>query len=87
MLNLKFSKTSDVYFSFRNDFGLKSKNNLKMAIEGINRSDFPILNVEAYPNKPLIYLDSAGMLQYNLFHISYRFFKHQIKISSIVSKT
>jgi hypothetical protein len=69
MLNIKSSKTTDVNFSFRNNFGLKSKNNLKMVIEGINRSDFPILNIEAYPNKPLIYLDSAGMFLYNPFHI------------------
>jgi len=29
----------------------------------INRDDFPILSIDAYPNKPLVYLDSAASSQ------------------------
>lgn len=32
-------------------------------IEAINRCDFPILDQEAYPGKPLVYLDSAASSQ------------------------
>ena len=33
---------------------------MAMTLTSINRADFPILKVDAYPNKPLVYLDSAG---------------------------
>ena len=33
---------------------------LTMSLEAINRLDFPILSTEAYPGKPLVYLDSGA---------------------------
>jgi cysteine desulfurase/selenocysteine lyase len=36
---------------------------LNMALDAINRQDFPILNTEAYPGKPLVYLDSGASSQ------------------------
>jgi cysteine desulfurase/selenocysteine lyase len=36
---------------------------LRMSISSINRADFPILKTDAYPGKPLVYLDSAASSQ------------------------
>ena len=43
--------------------GIKTSKN----IEAINREDFPILDQEVYPGKPLVYLDSAASSQKPLF--------------------
>lgn len=39
------------------------------SIDAINRDDFPILDQEAYPGKPLVYLDSAASSQKPTFVI------------------
>lgn len=49
------------------------RNQVRMALTSINRADFPILKVDAYPNKPLVYLDSAGiphLARYLSIHVS-----------------
>lgn len=44
-------------------FSLQSSLNDNSEMKAINRHDFPILSTDAYPNKPLIYLDSAASSQ------------------------
>jgi selenocysteine lyase/cysteine desulfurase len=45
----------------------------------INREDFPILSIEAYPGKNLIYLDSAASSQKPLFVLN--------KMDEVISQT
>ena len=49
--SLRLASTSSSYL-------LKAVN-----VEAINRNDFPILDQDAYPGKPLVYLDSAASSQ------------------------
>ena len=61
--------------------GIKTSKN----IEAINREDFPILDQEVYPGKPLVYLDSAASSQKPLFVID-SMNKYYLKTHSTVHR-
>ena len=73
LLLMLICKVTSLLSSIRN---IRQRSSLKVSLivsgsgfDAINREDFPILAIESYPGKPLIYLDSAASSQKPTFVI------------------